>query len=663
MNSWLIIVTFLSCISQCEAYGPHFVAKSRDEPIQRSHHTVQNSKIVQKLLQSDNYAAPSYPSSSRHISAYNLFNDHRACASWSTVNYWDAALQLFGRPYPLYQQVNLPSEYKCFCTDATHQYYIHDAERYAIMEQWPLYEYPAFWSFIQNYPDYQDCMLAINDIVANDYAVQQRLSFHAVQRIQNEAQRISQQRWRQAVMLEQQQRVVIQNTFAGQASKLYQEVSEYNDLVELRTQYALGDSDYLKKRQAIASDMQHRGACYENKSYTMPQSAQDLLRKNGHDTALYTAFYGNQLQQLVHQDCISLLEQTSVVSATSVAHRHKDALVDCIDAAREYNQAGLTQKALHVTDFCRALLDYGKAILTGAVHGAVGAVQDCLEHPIQTALCVAAGEYVLAYQLCKVVFNVAEIGVTSLINTERGAQKWQDFIAPANIIINALYNKEVSLRDAVKGATQLAIQWKAQSKLLGGLGKFYKATKDKVLEFAAKNPLASPEQYMVTPEGFAFKVSLVAENNKLSGHCGNIGKEVSKRELVLAKVQTYEQAKNKGLEIIGDVDVHTSMPHICTVGEGLKGKIVGRRWHGKKVTLRLDYDPTKGAHINVTDYRNGKTISVAIPFEASEAEVIALSRPLNTKASLEAAKSILEKTDKYPEDLHIITETLNNFKE
>lgn len=582
MNSWLIVTTFLSCISQCGAYGPHFVAKSRDAPVSESHRVFQNSKIVQKLLHSDNYVAPLYPSSSKNSSAYNVFNNHRACATWSTANYWDAVLQLFGRPYPLHQQVNLPPEYKCFCTDAAHQYYIHDAERYAIMEQWPLYEYPAFWSFIQNYPDYQDCMLAINDIIANDYAVQQQLSFQAVQRIQNEAQRISQQRWRHEVMLEQQQRGVMQNTFAGQASQLYQEASEYSEFLELRTQYGFGDSEYLKKRQAIVADIQHRGACYEKKSYAMPQSAQELLRKHGHDTTLYTTFYGNQLQQLVHQECIALLEQTSVVSVASIAHRHKDALVDCIDAAREYNQAGLTQKALHVTDFCRALLDYGKAILTGAVHGVIGAAQDCLEHPIQTALCVAAGEYVLAYQLCKVVFNVAEIGVTSLINTERGAKKLHDYLQPLNAVIDALYNKEVSVRDAVQGVTQCAVHWKAQGKLLRGLGKFYKTTKVKALEFAAKNPLASPEQYMVTPEGF---VCRVAGEPDLSNKVEGISKQLSDKPLHSSALGSSQLHKNK--TALWDIVTH----HTGRVQYRFNGRLVnlyqepsGKHWWAKDIT-------------------------------------------------------------------------------
>lgn len=55
-----------------------------------------------------------------------------------------------------------------------------------------------------------------------------------------------------------------------------------------------------------------------------------------------------------------------------------------------------------------------------------------------------------------------------------------------------------------------------------------------------------------------------------------------------------------------------------------KNKIVGRSWHSGDVVMRLDFDPIKGPHINVTDYRMGKGmngISVAIPFEGNELTV------------------------------------------
>jgi hypothetical protein len=66
------------------------------------------------------------------------------------------------------------------------------------------------------------------------------------------------------------------------------------------------------------------------------------------------------------------------------------------------------------------------------------------------------------------------------------------------------------------------------------------------------------------------------------------------------------------------------------IGVG-EGKIVGRRWYGKKVTLRLDWDLTKGPHMNITDYRLGrgtKGLVVAIPFEGTKETVEGLLKHL-----------------------------------
>lgn len=312
--------------------------------------------------------------------------------------------------------------------------------------------------------------------------------------------------------------------FSEQAQNIYLEISQYKELSKICKGYGLNDGNYLDKRIAVIDDLQQNGAIYKMQSYTMQEGAKELLRKNGHDDTAYKKCYGNQLQHLIHQDCITLVERVSAAKSSNAAYVHKDALVDCIDAARKYNQAGFSEKALHVTDFCRSLLDYGKAVLEGAVQGIVGATTDCINHPIQTALYVAAGEYMFAYQLCKVTFNIADIGFTSLINSERGAQKWNDFIEPLTTIIDTIYSKEASLRDVIKDTTQLAVQWQAQAQLLSGLGKFYKTTKDKAIDFLKKNPKALPEQYLVTPEGCVLKVAGEPElHNKVEG----IKKQVS----------------------------------------------------------------------------------------------------------------------------------------
>lgn len=122
----------------------------------------------------------------------------------------------------------------------------------------------------------------------------------------------------------------------------------------------------------------------------------------------------------------------------------------------------------------------------------------------------------------------------------------------------------------------------------------------------------------------------------------------AKREQVLPQVETYEQARNKALEIIGDVDQQTATPHVGRIGVG-KGKITGIDWHGGDVSMRLDWDPVKGPHINITDYRIGKGCngtSVAILFEGDITLVKDLLKHLNTKASIDAAIDTLRKFEK-----------------
>ncbi|AJI26189.1 pre-toxin TG family protein (plasmid) [Bacillus cereus E33L] len=103
-------------------------------------------------------------------------------------------------------------------------------------------------------------------------------------------------------------------------------------------------------------------------------------------------------------------------------------------------------------------------------------------------------------------------------------------------------------------------------------------------------------------------------------------------EIVLDKVQTYEQARNKAMSLLGDVGAD-SQPFIGTMEKSAGyGKIVGRETADHKARWRLDYDPSKGMHINVEDFRNGKkdkAIKYAIPFEGDEETFKSLLKYLN----------------------------------
>ena len=179
------------------------------------------------------------------------------------------------------------------------------------------------------------------------------------------------------------------------------------------------------------------------------------------------------------------------------------------------NQSGFTHKAIKILDFSWALLDYGTAIMEGIQEGLFNAGQDVVDHPIRTTLCLVAGEYVLAYQLAKIVCDVAEITITTCIDPKEGARKWDEYIAPINYIISAVSDKQTTLKAVLKKIAQSGIQWKAHGKMLGGVKSFFNITKLKALKFAKNNPLVQPEQYMTTPEGLLFRANSKSVNKVL----------------------------------------------------------------------------------------------------------------------------------------------------
>lgn len=221
-------------------------------------------------------------------------------------------------------------------------------------------------------------------------------------------------------------------------------------------------------------------------------------------------------------------------------------------------------------------------------------------------------------------------------------------------------------------------------KELEGIEKAHQKFADAINKFRQDfDKILAERPYLVTVEGIVIEAPHVAEElavlQEIIRKAGSSVKEIikdtkkllaaetkintTKSEIVLPKVQTYEQARNKALEIIGEVDAHTGLPHPGKL-KPCENKIAGRKWHGEKVIMRLDYDPIKGPHINVTDFSNGhgfKGLDIAIPFEGDEITIKNLLRHMNTTASLEQAKSALEKTGK-ASDLERIRIALNEGK-
>ncbi|MGF1991763.1 MAG: eCIS core domain-containing protein [Nostoc sp. ZfuVER08] len=108
-------------------------------------------------------------------------------------------------------------------------------------------------------------------------------------------------------------------------------------------------------------------------------------------------------------------------------------------------------------------------------------------------------------------------------------------------------------------------------------------------------------------------------------------------EKVLPRVKSYEQARKKALEFIGDLGPDAK-PLIgrLKVSAGYE-KIVGFQSADGMARIRLDFDPIKGPHFNIEDFRHGKganALKIAIPFEGNEKAYISYLKQINKWGTL-----------------------------
>jgi hypothetical protein len=461
--------------------------------------------------------------------------------------------------------------------------------------------------------------------------------------------------------------------------ELYQKKEEYVEQAQWLERYACGNVQRIHDRIAALEDIKSTGVQYAVQQYQLSPQAQDAIQKAGYRKLKYNRFVGNQLQRVIHQDCINLVEGIIIIPDKSIAHPYANALLTCTDSAREYNMLGDLRKAMDITDFCWSLIDHGKNLLAqaadavanaaieygqaighgcigGAVGAATGIAQEIYEHPWQTLASVVAGEAMFSFAIGKLIANVADIGITyCCIDVDKGVKKFEEFIQPITDLIAALTQaQQQGGAQAVQCVTHIATQLWAQALLFKGMTQFCDVLKSKALTFAKNNPLVSFDAYAQTSDGSVIKVS--TENirtqarrkstHKPDCHCYDTQTCSPIREIVLPQVDTYSKAQKKAWEILGKVDQQTAIPYVGKKGV-CKDKLIGMGWHNNKAVIRLDWDGVKGPHINVVDYRLNKGIngvSFAIPFKGSEKSLNKLLNHLNTEACLENARQFFKKT-------------------
>ncbi|OME00569.1 hypothetical protein BSK54_15920 [Paenibacillus odorifer] len=102
-------------------------------------------------------------------------------------------------------------------------------------------------------------------------------------------------------------------------------------------------------------------------------------------------------------------------------------------------------------------------------------------------------------------------------------------------------------------------------------------------------------------------------------------------KILESTLKSYEQARNLALDIVGDLGPGSKSVIGRLPSSAGYGQVVGRQSADGKLLWRLDYDPNKGTHINIEDYRGGKgnnATKLVIPFEGNESTFRSLLKHL-----------------------------------
>lgn len=439
---------------------------------------------------------------------------------------------------------------------------------------------------------------------------------------------------------------------------------------------------HVQTQKNVTQVLLKNGAQYELKHYQMPPSIKEFLISKGLDPHQFEQCYGHQLQQAIHLDILRQVVKQKDLSGLVLIDQSqlcklRDLATKVTDLSRQHNALGNIEQSGMLSSFCWQLMhhvetlgsytiDTVRGVGEGIAQGGQNFVHT-ITHP-QEAVEGFINLSKTALKAVQVHQHLADISIlkphTQNLKLEaqfREACNQAGFSELGERIVDRIQN--VTWRENVRDVTAIVVENCLMGEVLPAarntatrVGNLVEATgiNTKAVAERLAHKLKVPVTSVATAEGIEVKVAHGFEESAGFNEIQNkkpqynsLNNFISKpsREQMLPRVKTYEQARNKALEIIGEVDPHSGIPHIGKQGV-CKDKLVGRSWHGDKVTLRLDHDPVKGPHINLTDYRAGKGtkgISFYIPFEGDQATVKELLKHLNNAPSLQYAKAVFEK--------------------
>lgn len=554
------------------------------------------------------YVPPSPPQSAptpKQKLPRDIINDPQSCSDWSVDDFYTAIQSLYTEKIvaKIDDTVQLRTsansighhvDYYQIYADAKNYHYVSHEKLTSLMSAWKLFEYDNFWTAIKKLPYHSYIILNTQAFINGNQSIKDRMTFKARNRLKEEVtkarehlDKILDHRKKTKQKQDNEQaafRQRVAKSFEESFEGLYNEQNDRIEYAQWLEEYGVGDAQRIYDRIAAIEDITSSGVQYTEKAFALTPRAIAALQRAGYHTNVYRFAFGNQLQHVIHNDCINLIENIVTIPDRSIAHQHTNALLSHTESAREYNKLGDVRKAMNIADFCYALMDYGKKFLTmsyetlsdvahdpyeywldlaeGTTSGISDVVKSIAKNPENILVGLVAGKTLLAYCMSQVLIDSIR-NVTECMQNDPNCSAWDALLKPVTEFITSFENERKKGRhQAVKFLTHTASYQYARYNLHKGLYELYTTTKDTALAFLKKNPTASPDTYLKTPEGVVLHYSstdknLLSNNKATTSKNTSSLKEVPERlshelnqlkdnsllELITEKMSAFEKIK------------------------------------------------------------------------------------------------------------------------
>ncbi|HEV2601343.1 MAG TPA: hypothetical protein VGT41_03530 [Candidatus Babeliales bacterium] len=356
-----------------------------------------------------------YDASTDAVVVFNpLYLTHapRACANWTVQTYWEGLRVLSARRFLLDQNVDLPPEYKYFGKNSQYKMYVHDGDRHWIAQQWPLYDYPAFWEFLKQYPDYEHCILAAQNLINRNESVRDQLSAQAREKIAAQATRITEcykaahahaiqeqhEREEQARLAAQKQQEEYEEKLLREEVKKQEEIRQLEMIQDqLRMQYTClesqcGDKNRLQhlRNGFVAVQTVINGNDVSILVIReLNNNAIDILQDLDIDAQEFTRCFGNAIATAKHEEIIDITNTFGELSIQPNLHKISSIMCGFANSAQICNKSGDVKEANAIADFCWDMLEYSQAFAGGIFDG-LKAIGNSVIHADQTIQHIAS---------------------------------------------------------------------------------------------------------------------------------------------------------------------------------------------------------------------------------------------------------------------------------